>query len=372
MNNADQMSDDEILAQFKPGTANTGGFKKKYFKVKAGPEGRKASMSFRILPAMGPMATRNKIYEYWSVCWGYKVASNSDPTKFFNKPFASCQRMAKRDGQFVVTERCPAAEHANSLKDKLAAAEEAYRKAEAALTSMVNPDTNTRQKLERLVQIKATEIEELKKLKMRFNIDRGYYYNVINQDGEFGVLTLGKRQNDLLMALMAEQKAVGVDITSKDDGRWVTFTRRGQGLTTSDAIEITTVPLDNTGAVVPKKSSLSIDDLRRALNECQDLSSLYPRFTAARIQEIVDNRDNPERLAVIFGAAENSPSVRNESLSARHAPAAVQNMGVADDLPWDEDPKSPTKVVPAPAKAAKAPQPEDDHLATLAELGLLD
>jgi hypothetical protein len=139
---------------------------------------------------------------------------------------------------------------------------------------------------------KATEL--LLKLvggqKSVYNLDNNHYMNVIDTQGNIGVLKLRHTAKKALDVVIRGLRDKGIDPLDPDNGRLFTFTRSGMGRDTTFACKVATkaIFIDGVGeveqAIVHKLDEATIG---RFKNEAVELQKLFKKPTAAQVDQIV-------------------------------------------------------------------------------------
>lgn len=237
----------------KLGTARYGGQKKQYFKLKEG------ASSFRILPPLGDLADEGIWSMYYRVHYGYTNAAGK------SRPFESS--LVKNNKTKMIEVPDAAVERLDKLKAKLEEAQKAGNKKVS---------------------------EELLKLvggqKSRYNLDNNHYMNVVDSQGNIGILKLRHTAKKALDLVIRELRDKNIDPLSVDNGRFFTFTRTGMGRETSFAVKVTTrtITVADVGEVeqaIVHKLDESI--IVRLKNEAAELQKLFKKPTAEQVAQIV-------------------------------------------------------------------------------------
>ena len=185
----------------KLGKAKFGFTQKKYFKLKDG------DSKFRILPPMGDLADDGKWSMFYKVHYGYKN------TKGKLRVFQSSLVVNRKTKMVEVPDA--ADQRVKDLKAKLEAAKAAGQK---AVVEKIGPLVSGQ--------------------KPMYNVDSNHYMNVIDDQGNIGVLKLRHRAMEALKVQLSKLREKGVDPLSVENGRYFVFTRSGNGLDTSFAVSI--------------------------------------------------------------------------------------------------------------------------------------
>lgn len=243
----------------KTGKANyeKGGFKKKnYFKQEDG------DVVYRILPPLGDLADKGVWSRYYAVHFGYKNLEGKI------RPFVSPLQKNNKTKMIEVPDA--AVERLDDLKAKL---EKARSEGNGPLMAKLNT----------LVGLKGV-----------YSLDKGFHMNVVDLQGNIGVLKIRYRAKQLLDQEIEKLRDEGVDPLSLDNGRFFVFNRNNKGLDTSFKVSVYTEKLDVPGVgkvdrqVVHK---LTPEILSRLESEASDLDSIFNKVTSEEVAEIVATSD---------------------------------------------------------------------------------
>ncbi|NJO48276.1 MAG: hypothetical protein HC840_01010 [Leptolyngbyaceae cyanobacterium RM2_2_4] len=241
----------------KIGKAKFGFTQKKYFKLKDG------ESTFRILPPLGELADEGRWSMFYKIHYGYKN------TKGKLRVFQSSLVKNRKSGMIEVPDA--ADQRIKDLKAKLEEAKAAGNKAVV-------------EKLGKLVSGQ----------KPMYNVDSNHYLNVIDDQGNIGVLKLRHRAKTALDVQIKKLREKGVDPLSVDNGRYFVFTRSGTGLDTSFQVDIKQEKLRIEGVGEVNRDivhKLSEELISRLGEEAAELGKLFRALTADEIQRIVDTTD---------------------------------------------------------------------------------
>ena len=178
------------------GKAKFGGSGRNWYKLKDGQNG-----PYRILPPMGDLREDGRWSSFYSIHYGYKNSAGEMRT------FQSPQIKNRKTKMIEVPDA--ALDRINQLKGKLDAAKAAG-------------DTSLVTKLLELVGGK----------KSRYNLDSNHYMNVIDLQGNIGILKIRHRAKLALDALIKQLRDQGIEPLSPEAGRFFTFSRSGMGMDT--------------------------------------------------------------------------------------------------------------------------------------------
>jgi len=213
---------------------------------------------YRILPPMGDLADSGRWSVFWNIHFGYK---NSEGKM---RPFQS--PLVKNHKTKMIEVPDAALERIQKLKAEL---DKAKKEGNTAV---------------------AAKLEELVGQKGQFNLDSNHHINVMDQQGNIGVLKIRHRCKVALDATIKQLRAGGVDPLSVEDGRFLVFRRSGSGLDTTFNISVLKQKIDVPGiGTVEKdvKHVLTPEIIARLDKEAGKLDSLYPRPSAEEVARIV-------------------------------------------------------------------------------------
>lgn len=239
---------------------------------------------FRILPPMGKLAKSGKWNQYYRVEWGYKNSAGK------NRPFQDV-RVVNYDTKMVEVESA-AHLRREALKAKMTELVAALRK----------DPTN--------VDLKK-QVTDTKDAVIRFNLDSKYYVNVVDLNGQIGLLKIGYKTFKALVGdkkkgekgLIDRLRDKGVDpISSLDNGRFFNFHRQGKGLDTQYTVTVYQENVDVNGQTYQKEKVHVIDQnlISRLDEEAFELSGMYPEVTASQVERMV--KEGATAVDEILGA----------------------------------------------------------------------
>lgn len=245
------------MSQVKIGKAKFGFTQKKYFKLKDG------ESTFRILPPLGELADEGKWSMFYKIHYGYKN------TKGKLRVFQSSLVKNRKSGMVEIPDA--ADQRIKDLKAKLEAAKTAGQK----------------EVVERLGKLVSGQ-------KPMYNVDSNHYMNVIDTQGNIGVLKLRHRAKQALDERIKGLREKGIDPLSVDNGRFFTFKRAGSGLETTFAVDIQQEKLTVQGVGEVNRDvvhKLNDELVNRLGEEAAELGKLFRALSADDIERIVKTSD---------------------------------------------------------------------------------
>lgn len=229
-----------------------GGQQRKYFKLKDGEQ------AYRILPPIGELADQGRWSVFHSVHYGYKSSDGKQ------KPFLTCEVKNRKNGMIEVADA--AKDRITTLKAKLEEAKKAGNKALA-------------DKLEPLVG--ATGM---------YNLDNNHYMNVVDAQGNVGILKIRHKAKLALEAEIKSLNADGVDPLSVEDGRFFVFTRTGMGRDTTFGVKVLKEKIKVEGVGNVERDVVhKLDDslIARLDTEAGELNKIFKSLTAEEVKQVV-------------------------------------------------------------------------------------
>ena len=327
------------------GNANLGGARKRknYFKIVDG------NNIYRILPPMFNLATEGRYSMFHRVEFGYK---NTDGRM---KPFVS-PRVVTRNGDVSMVEVESAAHlHRMKLKDETESLKTTIKEGLEAGT---------------ITKDEAKEaMKEARGLSMRYNLDSKHYLNVINENGEIGLLKIPNTAKKALQPLLDKLKAEAVNPMSVDNGRFFNFHRTGTGLDTQYTLSVVkdskSATIDGTSTTVEVERIHVLNDaiLDRLNDEAFKLDSLFPKPSAEEVERIVN--EGPIAVDEILSTKKPTPT---KTVEARTEAVAEDNKVVESAPLAEEKVSSPalkateTQSAPTPVKATVVEEDDDSWL----------
>lgn len=312
--------------------------KKNYFSQKDG------DVVFRIIPALTQFTSNPRDWaRYHSIIFGYKTTEGK------LRPFQSVQ--VKRNK--IVEIEDPAVKRIEDMKAKLESAKKEGN------TELVG-------KLQALVGFGGT-----------YSIDNNYHMNVIDLQGNIGVLKIRVSAKELLDSEINKLMEKGVDPLSLDNGRFFVFTRTGSGNNTSFKVDVYKEEFDSPEYGKVQKDvvhKISPELLGKIEREAQDLSKIAPKLTVDEVARIVASADIPTGKTAVCNelfdnrwkserdARKSGPTAGSSApvQTTQAAPAAQPQAAAPKAAPTP----TPVAATPAPVQAAPTPTPAAAVLAT--------
>lgn len=176
------------------GKAKFGGNKRTWFKLKDG------DSSYRILPPMGELQEEGRWSQFYRIHYGYKNSANQMRT--FQSPLVRNMKTKLIDVPDAALER---------IEGLLAKLEEAKK-------------SNNTELVTQLLKLVGGQ-------KSRYNLDSNHYMNVIDLQGNIGILKIRHKAKLALDAAIKKLRDEGVEGGGLDpeNGRYFTFSRSGTG-----------------------------------------------------------------------------------------------------------------------------------------------
>lgn len=233
------------------GKASFGGKGRTWFKIKDGNNG-----PYRILPPMGDLADDGRWSAYYNIHYGYKNSEGKMRT--FQSPLIKNRKTKMIESPDAALDRI------NQLKVKLDEAKKAGN------NEMYN-------KLLELVGGK----------KSRYNLDSNHYLNVIDLQGNIGILKIRHRAKLALDAKIKELRDSGVEPLDPETGRFFVFSRSGMAMDTIYQVSLYQEKLNIDGVGEVKRDvvhKITEDIARRCLVQNKDGSFTYKE--AARLDRL--------------------------------------------------------------------------------------
>lgn len=251
--------------------------KKNYFSIKKG------TQVFRILPPLGDLADRGIWNRYYAVHFGYKT------TEGYMRPFCSPE---------VVNRKTKMVEVRDAAKDYI--------------DSLLKAKTTLLSKLEQSPEdsVVKAQLAKTESLLSTFNLEKRYYVNAMDQNGNIGLLKLKTREKNALDAareqIKQEEDVDPIGVV----GAYLTFTKHGDGRDSSVLVSANYVSTKTeTGKVV---KSLNTHDL------ASDSSTISRLDTASFDLDKLFVRPTSEEVAfMVKGGAEAVTQVMEKYKSTR-------------------------------------------------------
>lgn len=290
----------------KIGKARFGGnnFQRKYFKLKDGEQ------AYRILPPLGDLADSGRWSMFYNVHYGYKTTDGKQ------KPFLSPEVRNRTSKAIEVQDA--AKERIETLKLKW---EEAKKSGNDSVFKKLN---------------------DLVGPTGMYNLDNNHYMNVVDAQGNVGVLKLRHKAKLALETEIKKLNAKNVDPLGIEDGRYFVFTRSGMGRDTTFGVSILKDKLTVAGVGEVERDvvhKLDDDLIKRLAAEAGELDKLFKRLTAEEVKKVVETSD------LMTGISPYMDELFRKTSASQ----------VATEEPSDEDNVvTPDTIVSAPAQTASA------------------
>lgn len=341
------------------GTPQYGAKKKNNFRLKDG------SNIYRILPPLGTLAADGIWAVYDSIHWGYKGTKG-------HKPFKCIQ---KKDFKTkMVKVQCPEcdkiAEYKSRLEDE---------------TARLKASGKTKEEIDEFLKPLADWLYS-------HNLDKKWYMNAMDKDGQLGRLAIPHKMYSQLQELITDiVTKKGVDPIAVDGGVWFDFIRSGKGRDTTHRVAIVEQNEVINGRVMStyKPAPLTQDVLNRLGAEAWDLKNAVRVLNYDEINRIVSSGGDEEVVDGVFGNGEITKADEEEpesdvATTAAPVPSTVKLangvsvIGAGEPVvaaQWTEANKSVTVSAPAPTpvdpQEAMKKQMEEQMKALQAQLAAL-
>jgi hypothetical protein len=300
---------------------------RKYFKLKNGEQ------AFRILPPLGELADQGRWSIFHSVHYGYKGTDGKQ------KPFLSCEVKNRKNGMIEVADA--AKDRITNLKAKL---DEAKKTGNKAVVDALDPLVGSQG---------------------MYNLDNNHYMNVVDAQGNIGILKIRHKAKLALEAEIKKLENEGVDPLSVDNGRFFVFTRTGMGRDTTFSVRVLKEKLTVQGVGVVERDVAHVLDeeaINRLGTEAGQLAKIFKQLTAEEVKQIVDGSELKTGVSPVldslFGksqaveaadASDNTDAPATETITT---PSATVTMTAAQTAPAASAPTATVTKI-APKAAAK-------------------
>jgi hypothetical protein len=308
---------------------------RKYFKLKDGEQ------AYRILPPLGELADQGRWSVFHSVHYGYKSTDGKQ------KPFLTCEVKNRKNGMIEVADA--AKDRITSLKAKYEDAKKTGNKAVTeALEPLVGPTG-------------------------MYNLDNNHYMNVIDAQGNIGILKIRHKAKLALEAEIKTLHADGVDPLSIDNGRFFVFTRSGFARDTTFGVKILKEKFKVEGVGMVERDVVHVlddDILNRLESEAGELNKIFKQLTAEEVKQVVEGSDIQTGISPvldkIFGKTTVAAPADDEAEAAEAAKTETQTAPVAT-APAAALMTPPAQAT-APAKAAPKVTPAKTQATSITEM----
>lgn len=255
---------------------------KKIFKLEDGDN------VYRILPPLGNLADKGKFFQFYAIEWGYT------DTKGNKVPFQDCSVSNYQTGMIEV--ESAARVKRMEMESKLAQAVELFK----------------------AKKITKQELEKVGLEKRKFSLDKKYYFNAVDLNGEIGLLKLGYKAKEQIMQIHKKyKKEQGVDIVGMK-GLFFNISKTGKNRETQYVVtpyqENVKASVNGKEVVVKQEKFHTIDDnfINRLDGAAWELDSIYPAPTPEEVERIVN--EGPQAVDQILGAKNRQSKGEDESV----------------------------------------------------------
>lgn len=334
-------------------TDNNSKYKKKnFFQMKEG------DVVLRILPPLnelkdapnlGALAAKKIWSKFHSVHFGYKNMEGKLRT--FESPATKVEGKLPngKTGKVLVPGSDPALDRIEDLKAKLETAKTVGNAPLAAkLTALVG-------------------------MKGNYNIDNNHHMNVVDLQGNIGVLKIRHKAKTALDEEIKKLEGKGIDPLSVNNGRFFVFTRTGSGNETNFKVSVyvETVDHPDLGQVdKPVVHKLTPDILSRIATEAADLDEVAVKLTTEEVAQIVATSDlltgKSPKCDEYFDARWKAKKAATEAQeeSSNECPDETETSSTRNAAPTAETAPTQTTAPTTPAAQTLTPTPQAAATAT--------
>lgn len=300
------------------GKAKFGGNKRTWFKLKDG------DSVYRILPPMGDQQKDGRWSAFYGIHYGYKNSKGEMRT--FQSPLIKNRKTKMVEVPDAALERIA------QLKAKLEDAKEAGNK-----ELVVN-----------LLKLVGGQ-------KSRYNLDNNHYMNVVDLQGNVGILKIRHKCKLALDTQIKKLRDAGVEPLDPESGRYFTFTRSGMGMDTVYQVSVykKKIKVEGLGEVEQDLVHTITDELA---NRCLvENSGPGPRFTYKEAANLATLFKKPTAEEVARIVAEGEKAV-DEILDAKTANDTGVTQEAEDDSGTEDDEAlAPAAAAPTTTATTTAP-----------------
>lgn len=294
--------------------------KKNYFSIKKG------TQVFRILPPLGDLSDKGIWNRYYAVHFGYRTKEG------YMRPFCSPEVMNRKTKMVEVRDA------AKDYIDKLLTAKN-------SLVESLQANPND-------LKLKA-QLEKTESLLSTYNLEKRYYVNVLDQNGNVGLLKLKTREKNALDAareqIKQEENVDPIGVL----GAFLTFTKHGDGRDSSVLVSANYVSTKTeSGKTVKSLNTHDLAEDNATISKLDamafDLDKLFVRPTAEEVEAMV--KGGPDAVTTVM---EKYKSTRPQE----------QTKSAQSDSSDDEGGESEESIsVTSAAQVSMPPVLEDDVL----------
>jgi hypothetical protein len=325
----------------KPSLDNNNYESFKYFKMQPPDEAKGETSTTLVARIFGPMHSYVESGA-WKFFYGQHYGHTRNNTKNPEKPRAApfgCIQKKNRDKQVI--QACPKCDQMDKVR-------EIIHKREQKIAA-ANPNASEQQ-LKELAK-KDPVISEQNKWLRANNCDKKFWLNVMNANGEFGVLQLSYTTCEkILVPLLRQLRDRGVDAFDLETGVFFNFTRTGRNFDAIDTITVAQEQIDIGGgrkAFVDKLAPLTPEQIEKAARVLPDLKTGVVKFISFEVMEqLVNSSGDPDETDRIW------PEVRKQQAVA---PTTTTTVSLDDEEGPPAEDEDTTTVASKPAVQTAAP-----------------
>ncbi len=260
---------------------------------------------YRIFPPIKSQAETGKWAMYWGIHFGYRGKDRQDPSKTKIRTFKCVEDKDFRTQ--MIRKECA---ECNLIA--------ANKRLKEERTAQMKASGQTKEDIDTLLGPLDTWLRD-------HNVDRKWYINVVNDQGEFGTLAISHKAKKQLDAKLGELTQMGIDGIDPEQGVWFNFKRTGKGIEVQDTVEVV---MDRQGLQMTLKlAPLSEEQCRQGLAMLPDLLDVVTVISSEQIGMLVTGSGDPDEVDAVFNQSatrESSPAIRTSSVGVQGRNVAIQ------------------------------------------------
>ena len=330
----------------KIGVAKYGNGKKE-FKIKDG------SNVYRILPPLGNLADKGWWSKFYKVQWGFKDSNNK------HRPFLDVRKVNYKTKMVEVESAAHVlTEH---LKEKRSQVIEAFKAKRAS----------------------KEDLQKANDLVKQYNVDSKWYLNVVNLNGEIGLLKINTKYYNGLDEEIKKLRADGIDPLGIQTGVFFDFFRSNATGKVQDYLfkvdvykEKVNANVNGVNTVIEQRKTHVMDAafIDRLANEAYELEGMYPVVTPEQIELMVN--EGVPAIESILGKSEKKTDIPAQTtvipatqttveMPVTQAPAQSATLAVEPPTPPYTAQVIPTSTTNGNTELLKEELSDEDFMAQL-------